>query len=170
VTRIRLLLATALLAALSPILGEAFMAAPASAAATQLPPWPREFQGRPLTRVPLADAERRFLSGFPGDVARFTDGERDVLLRWVTRPSRRLHPADDCYRAWGYTVALPPIRVDRDGVRWRCFSAGKNGTQREICEQVRDAEGAHWTDVSSWYWAATFDHTHGPWLVTTVSN
>jgi hypothetical protein len=120
--------------------------------------------------VPLADSERRFLAGFPGDVARFTDGERDLILRWVTQPTRRLHPADDCYRAWGYDVSPPTIRADRDGVRWRCFAARKNGRGRRVCEQVRDAEGAHWTDVSSWYWAATLDRTTGPWLVTTVSD
>jgi hypothetical protein len=167
--RVRLLLAAALLAALAPLLGGK-SAAPADQSAALLPPWPDEFQGRPLTRVPLTDVERRFLSGFPGDVARFTDGERDIILRWVTQPTRRLHPADDCYRAWGFSVGESKIRADRDGVRWRCFGAGKNGARREVCEQVRDAEGMHWSDVSSWYWAATLDRTTGPWLVTTVSN
>jgi len=170
VTRIRLLLAASLLAALIPFAVDVLGGAPRAAAAGALPPWPREFQGRPLTPVPLAESERRFLAGFPGGVARFTDGERDVLLRWVTQPTRRLHPADDCYRAWGFTVGPPVIRADRDGVRWRCFTARKDGAQREVCEQVRDAEGTHWTDMSSWYWAATLDRTAGPWLVTTLSD
>ena len=169
-TRVGRLLSAALVAAMTPFLAGAFVTPPPDLPAMKLPEWPREFQGRPLTRVPLADAERRFLSGFPGDVARFTDGERDFILRWVTQPTRRLHPADDCYRAWGFAVGPSKIRADGDGVRWRCFVAGKNGKQREVCEQVRDTEGAHWTDVSSWYWAAAFDRTTGPWLVTTVSN
>jgi len=167
--RVRWLLAAALLAALMPLTGIGIGATTRDHATAPLPPWPREFQGRALTRVALAESERRFLAGFPGDVARFTDGERDFILRWVTQPTRRLHPADDCYRAWGYAVSPPTIRADRDGVRWRCFTADKDGRQRRVCEQVRDAEGAHWSDVSSWYWAATFDRTPGPWLVTTVS-
>jgi len=169
VKRVGLLLAAALLAAMTPLSGGT-PPPPTNRDATTLPPWPREFQGRPLTRVPLTEAEHRFLSGFPGDVARFTDGERDIILRWVTQPTRRLHPADDCYRAWGFSVSESKIHADRDGVRWRCFGAGKNGARREVCEQVRDAEGAHWSDISSWYWAATLDRTTGPWLVTTVSN
>lgn len=165
-TALKLLIAAACLAALTPLAGHAPRAAPAGT----LPPWPRELAGRALTRVPLADSERRFLAGFPGDVARFTDGERDIILRWVTQPTRRLHPADDCYRAWGYDVGVAAIHADRDGVRWRCFRASKDGRERRVCEQVRDAEGSHWTDVSSWYWAATLDRSTGPWLVTTVSN
>jgi hypothetical protein len=167
VIRLRLLLLSALLAALTPLLG----GAPAiESPQTVLPPWPTHFQGQPLTPVPLSPDERRFLAGFPGDVARFTDGERDVILRWVTRPTRRLHPADDCYRAWGYDVTAPRIRADRDGVRWRCFEARKDGRVRDVCEQVRDEEGAHWSDVSSWYWAASLDRTKAPWLVTTITD
>jgi hypothetical protein len=170
VNRVRILLAAALLAALMPLTGLGFGATHGAREAGAIPPWPREFQGRALTRVPLAESERRFLADFPGDIARFTDGERDLILRWVTGPTRRLHPADDCYRAWGYEVGAPTIRADRDGVRWRCFIALKDGRERRVCEQVRDAEGAHWSDVSSWYWAATLDRTAGPWLVTTVSD
>jgi hypothetical protein len=170
VNALRLLVAAACLAAVTPFAGKLPGSAARERAAVPLPPWPREIQGRALTRVPLADSERRFLAGFPGDVARFSDGERDVILRWVTQPTRRLHPADDCYRAWGYAVGVPTIHADRDGVRWRCFAVRKDGRSRLVCEQVRDTEGAHWTDVSSWYWAATFDRTRGPWLVTTVSD
>jgi hypothetical protein len=169
VNGVRLLVCAALLAALTPFAGGSSGVAGDVIPAT-LPPWPHELQGRALTRVPLAESERRFLAGFPGDVARFTDGERDVILRWVTQATRRLHPADDCYRAWGYAVSTPTIRADRDGVRWRCFTARKDGRERRVCEHVRDTEGAHWSDVSSWYWAATLDRSPGPWLVTTVSN
>src|SRR3954471_9584540 len=101
VKRVGLLLAAALLASLTPLLARSVRPNSALEAVTS-PPWPAEFQGRLLTRVPLADAERRFLGDFPGAVARFTDGQRDLLLRWVTQPTRRLHAADDCYRAWGF--------------------------------------------------------------------
>jgi hypothetical protein len=169
VNGVRLVLCAAVVAAIAPFAGGSADDTPRGAAAA-LPPWPLEFQGRALTRVPLAASERRFLAGFPGDVARFSDGERDIILRGVTQPTRRLHPADDCYRAWGHEVGAPTIRADRDGVRWRCFTARKDGREHRVCEHVRDAEGAQWSDVSSWYWAATLDRTAGPWLVTTVSD
>jgi hypothetical protein len=164
----RALLLSALLAALVPLLAN-----PAAGVRTvATPPWPHEFQGRPLTPLELSADERRLLADFPGAVARFTDGERELVMRWVTRATRQLHPAEDCYRAWGYTTTPARIRADRDGVRWRCFDArkGELGSTREICEEIRDPEGGHWTDVSAWYWAATLRRTAGPWLATTVAS
>jgi hypothetical protein len=100
-----------------------------------------------------------------------TDGERDFVMRWVTQPTRRLHPAEDCYRAWDYATSTPRIRADRNGARWRCFDERHDGGDtNEICEQLRDTEGAHWTDVSAWYRAATLHRTAGPWLVITVAS
>jgi len=131
--------------------------------------WPSHFQGRMLSELPLSARERTFLSGFPGAVARFTDGERDIVMRWVTQPTRRLHPAEDCYRGLGYIVSSPRIVVDHDGGRWRCFAATREGAAHEVCEQVQDLEGRRWTDVSAWYWAAVLERSRGPWLVTTAA-
>lgn len=131
--------------------------------------WPHEFRGRPLMRVEFNDDARRFLANFPGSVARFTDGEYDIIMRWVHEPTRRLHPAEDCYRGWGYEVAQSRIHNDGDGTRWRCFKAKLGAQEREVCEQMRDLEGQHFTDVSAWYWSATLHETDGPWLVTTIS-
>ena len=131
--------------------------------------WPHEFRGRPLIEIPMNEDERRFLADFPGAVARFSDGENDILMRWVHLPTRRLHPAEDCYRGWGYEVSQSRIHNDRDGTQWRCFTARIGGKEREVCEQLRDLEGTHFTDVSSWFWSATLHETTGPWLVTTVS-
>jgi hypothetical protein len=139
------------------------------AATTALPPWPHEFEGRPLIPVPLPVEERRLLGDFPGSVARFTDGERDILLRWVNQPTRRLHPAEDCYRGWGFDVGAANVHADRDGNRWRCFEAVRDGVKRRVCEQIRDTEGVQFTDVSSWYWDATLQRSQGPWLVVTVA-
>ena len=135
----------------------------------QVREWPHEFRGHPLIRVPLNHDEQQFLDDFPGAVARFSDGEHDILMRWVDQPTRRLHPAEDCYRGWGYEVSESKIRRDGDGTPWRCFSARTGARERSVCEQLRDLEGAHFTDVSSWYWAATLGRTTGPWLVTTIS-
>jgi len=163
--RIPWLIACMLLAALAPLLAPRGEASAPSA----VPAWPHEYAGRPLRPVPLSEDESRFLTGFPGAAARFDDGERDILMRWVWQPTRRLHPAEDCYRGWGFEVAQSRIRGDRDGNRWRCFIAKREGTSREVCEQIRDDDGGQFTDVSSWYWAATLQRTTGPWLVTTVA-
>jgi hypothetical protein len=131
--------------------------------------WPHEFEGRPLTRVPLSREESRFLGDFPGAVARFTDGQRDILMRRVTRPTRKLHPAEDCYRGWGFEVGAARIHPDRDGGLWRCFTAHRAGAAREVCEQIRDDEGRSFIDVSSWYWSASLERSPAPWLVVTVA-
>jgi hypothetical protein len=131
--------------------------------------WPHEFRGRPLIELPLDGNEQRFQKDFPGAVARFTDGEHDIIMRWVDQPTRRLHPAEDCYRGWGYEVSESKIRGDSDGTQWRCFTARNRAGGRTVCEQLRDQDGGHFTDVSSWYWSATLRRTTGPWLVTTIS-
>jgi len=122
-----------------------------------------------LSALPLSARESAFLAGFPGAVARFTDGERDIVMRWVTQPTRRLHPAEDCYRGLGYTVDTSRIVADADRARWRCFKASRKQDAREVCEQLQDQEGGRWTDVSAWYWAALLQQSNGPWLVTTAS-
>ena len=133
------------------------------------PRWPTHFQGRMLTERALTGRERAFLESFPGAVARFSDGERDIVMRWVTQPTRRLHPAEDCYRGLGYAVSTPRIVVDHDGGRWRCFAATREDAAHEVCEQLQDLEGRRWTDVSAWYWDAVLERSRGPWLVTTAS-
>ena len=138
-----------------------------------VPAWPHEFDGKPLVSVNLGEDERRLLGSFPGAVARFSDGERELLMRWVTQPTRRLHPAEDCYRGWGFEVSQSRVRADRDGSRWRCFTATRvhsaENQAREVCEQIRDREGGFFTDVSSWYWAATMGRSVGPWLSVSVA-
>lgn len=134
-----------------------------------VPAWPTHFQGRALQKLPLNERERAFLAGFPGSVARFTDGDRDIVMRWVTQPTRRLHPAEDCYRGLGYEIAQSRIVNDRDRSRWRCFTANRGDDRREVCEQLQDRETGRWTDVSAWYWAAALKRSEGPWLVTTVA-
>jgi hypothetical protein len=162
---IHVLLAACACAAFAPLLARE----QTLAADEAVPAWPAHFQGRSLHELPLENREREFLSGFPGDVGRFTDGERDIVMRWVTRPTRRLHPAEDCYKGLGFDTS--PSRIVRDvhGTQWRCFAATRDGQSREVCEQLRDREGRRWTDVSAWYWAAVLRRTQGPWLVTTVA-
>lgn len=161
------LVAACVCAALAPALSR--KASDPRAALDVQPRWPTHFHGRMLTELPLSARETAFLEGFPGAVARFTDGERDIVMRWVTQPTRRLHPAEDCYRGLGYVVSAPRVVTDNDGARWRCFAATRKDAAHEICEQLQDLEGQRWTDVSAWYWAAMLQRSRGPWLVTTAS-
>lgn len=131
------------------------------------PEWPTRWQGRELTRLPLSPAETRWLRDFPGSVARFTDGGREVLIRRVERPTRMLHPVADCFRGLGYGVARPEIR-EAGGERWSCFVARKDGLGREVCERIHDGRGGAWTDASAWYWSALWRRDPGPWWAWTV--
>ncbi|HTN49498.1 MAG TPA: hypothetical protein VMK32_08720 [Burkholderiaceae bacterium] len=128
--------------------------------------WPTHFRDQPLTPLPLSELELRFAQRFPGAIARFTDGERIVILRQVDRPTRQLHPASDCFAALGYRVDRARPSVDADGMTWSCFLAERDGRRVRICERIHDRQGRAWTDVSSWFWSAQYGG--GPWLALTV--
>jgi exosortase/archaeosortase family protein len=140
------------------------------------PGWPETFEGRPLRPLPLAEGERRFLGDFPGRAAKFTDGGREILLRWVAEPSRRLHPSADCLRGAGAEVRPLPAWRDRQGRLWGCQEMVRDGRRLRVRERIAaglpgaDGEsGAAWTDVSSWYWSALLGRTRGPWWAVTVA-
>jgi hypothetical protein len=128
--------------------------------------WPTHFRDQPLTQLPLSELEQRFARRFPGAVARFTDGERVLILRYVERPTRQLHPATDCFKALGYSIEHPRPMADARGDRWSCFAASNDGERLRVCERIRDSEGREWTDTSAWFWAAQYGG--GPWWATTV--
>ena len=133
------------------------------------PAWPLVFQGRPLERVALSALDRRFAAQLPGHVARFTDGERHLIVRAIGEPTRLLHPAADCFKGLGYRVERPRVMTDADATAWGCFAAERDGRSLNVCERISDREGASWTDVSAWYWAALLGRTRGPWLAVTVA-
>lgn len=146
---------------------------PAPVAATPLRPaieWPRALDGQPLRPLALSAVEQDFADRFPGRIARFTDGRDVIVLREVTAPTRRLHPAADCYRGIGYTVGPPSLEYEtRGGVARlaRCFIAAKGGQRLRVCEHIVDARGRVFTDASAWYWAAITGHSTGPWKAIT---
>ena len=124
----------------------------------------------------MAEAERRFLGDFPGRAAKFTDGEREILLRWVAEPSRRLHPSADCLRGAGAEVRPLPAWRDRQGRLWGCQEMVRDGRRFRVRERITagppgagDDSGAAWTDVSAWYWAALLGRTKGPWWAVTIA-
>lgn len=130
--------------------------------------WPTHHEGRPLKRLPLTHREERFSLGFPGRIAKFTDGSRTVIVRWVTKETRKLHPASDCFKGIGYAVQPLPIHIDAQGTRWGCFKGTRDANNILVFERIFEDTGAGWTDVSAWYWAAILRQTRGPWWAVTV--
>jgi hypothetical protein len=88
--------------------------------------------------------------------------ETQVLMRFVRNVTRRLHPAEDCFRGAGYKITPTPLRADQNGRRWSGFIGEKSGRTVAVRQCVisvpngdlRAAEtsGVSWPDVSSWYW------------------
>jgi hypothetical protein len=138
------------------------------ASADGFPGWPARFEGAPITPLALSPVEERFQQNFPGRVGRFTDGRRELILRWVAEGSRKLHPASDCFKANGYALVALPIAV-KDGERWSGFTAARGKQQYEVRERIVDAAGGQWSDVSAWYWAVQLGQTKGPWWAVTVA-
>jgi hypothetical protein len=150
-------------------------------AALVFPGWPTHFAGRALHQLPLSAREQRFDTGFPGYVARFTDGRREIIIRWVTRETRKLHPSTHCLQGAGYTIQPLPLWTDQAGSHWGCVLAQRGAETLRVCERITpqleantgEAQSAParagWTDVSSWYWAALLGKTSGPWWAITVA-
>jgi hypothetical protein len=88
-----ILLPVTLAAALVPL----WHPTPAVRPADHFPGWPASFEGYALRELPLSARERKFMEGFPGRTGRFTDGNREFVIRWVTHETRLLHPAADCF-------------------------------------------------------------------------
>jgi len=132
-------------------------------------PFPDHYQGQKLKPLAMTERERQFYRSFPGKMSKMTDGKRHITYKWIERPTRKLHPAADCYRGMGYSIHPEPIRIDDDGQRWGAFMAVKGHQQLRVKEKISDPSNRSWTDVSSWYWSAFLGRSRGPWLVITVS-
>lgn len=131
--------------------------------------FPAVFEGFNLRELPLSERESYFLEDFPGNIGRFSDGRREIIIRYVREATRKLHPANDCFRAVGYAIKPLPLKIDDEGKRWSCFSAAKADEKLRVCERIYNAAGNEWTDVSSWYWAALND-PQGEWWAITVAD
>jgi hypothetical protein len=138
------------------------------AAKMPFPGWPLYFEGKVLKKLQLSESEKYFNNGFPGHIAKFTDGKKILVIRWVTRETRKLHPAMDCFKGVGYDVRILPLWVDRDGQFWSRFDAMRNGENALVYERIFDSRGQSWIDVSAWYWTALLGKTVAPWWAITV--
>src|SRR5262249_45143223 len=135
---------------------------------SDFPGWPAQFEGRGLTQLPLSSREGRFAADFPGRIARFSDGRREIVIRWVERETRALHPASDCFKGSGYSIKPLPVRVDPAGHHWGCFEARRGDESLRVYERIYDAKDKEsWSDVSSWYWQAITGKNGGGWWAVT---
>lgn len=153
-------LLAALAAAVVPLIGGSN---DAKATDSGFPGWPTQYEGRPLIAMPLTPRENSFVRDFPGRVGRFSDGRREIIIRFVDAPTRRLHSAADCFRGIGYRITPMPVRKDASGAAMSCFRAGHGGDAIAVCEMIRDERGSIWPDVSAWYWSAMFGASRRPW-------
>jgi len=132
------------------------------------PGWPAEWEGRPLLALPLSETEAQWSRNFPGQVGKFSDGRRELLIRWVTRGTRQLHSSTDCFRGLGYSLTTEPAMVDLQGRRWSCFTAVLGDRRFLLRERIADEHGNQWTDVSAWFWSVVLGQSSGPWWAVAV--
>ncbi|WP_224242993.1 hypothetical protein [Hyalangium gracile] len=137
--------------------------------ATAFPGWPSTFEGRALMALPLTELEERFNAGFPGRIARFTDGQRVLVIRWVAVPTRQLHSTEDCFRGLGYSITPATLWRREDGQPWQRFIAARGDSRLVVREAITAEPGGRWTDVTEWYWSALFGQSQGPWWAITVA-
>jgi exosortase/archaeosortase family protein len=131
--------------------------------------WPDTYAGRPLVAETAPPEVAEFYRRFPGKVAHFRSGSTLYVFRFLTEPTRRLHPAQHCYRASGYDTGPEHSCFRQDGERYGCFTA-RRGTQKiAVSERIYDVNSGAWTDVSAWYWAAVLGRSQGPWWVVTIA-
>lgn len=148
----RIFLIVLALAAAAPLLPKPEL--PRLTTAAEFPGWPANYEGQPLERMTPGPQDEWFARDFPGKVARFSAGDRQIVVRWVNSPTRRLHPANHCFAGAGYSLEPLPMRRGADGGLMSCFVARKGEEALNVCEQLRGASGRSWPDVSAWYWHA----------------
>jgi hypothetical protein len=157
------------IAALMPFVSARFETPATGAASSTFPGWPSTFEGRTLTQLPLSEMEKKFATGFPGRIARFSDGEREIIIRWATEATRMMHPASDCFQGLGYSVKPLAAHRDEGGSLWASFAATKSSEQLVVFERINSDSGETWTDVSAWYWSALRHEGSGSWWAITVA-
>lgn len=138
---------------------------------TAFPGWPAQFEGKSLTPVPLSPRELRFYRDFTGRIAKFTDGKRQIVMRWSDTATHKFHLSERCYEAIGYKITATPLTLDSSGHRWRTFAATlpRNGAYVKVYELIYDSSGHEWTDEAAWRWACFWKHTRPPWWSITVA-
>jgi hypothetical protein len=115
-----------------------------------------------------SQGELRFEKEFPGRIGKFSDGQSEYAIRWVTEATRLLHPAAACLKGSGYEIKPQPLFIDGQGNRWGCNLAVRKDQTLKVYERIFDKDGKNWTDVSSWYWSALTGASGAWWAVTMI--
>lgn len=130
--------------------------------------WPKSLNGIQLKEVSIPEKQSRFISKFPGEIKFFKHRNKLIMLRLIIKPTRKVHPASDCYKGAGYSIKWQPIEINNSGERWGNFLANKDGVSISVKERIVDDKQNQWTDASSWYWAAVLGETKPPWWGITI--
>lgn len=162
--------ASCLLAAMTPLFGP-LIDNTTTMPARPFPGWQAigNLAGGELKPLPLTDQEQQFAKGFPGKLARFQSGNREIIARWVYQPTRRLHSEVVCFQGLGYqiTAQRPDLAGQYPG--WKSFLARRGEECLAVKFLIIDEHGNRWQEVSAWYWAATLGRSKGPWWAVTIA-
>ena len=121
--------------------------------------WPSQLDGRPLTRLADTPEETRFYAEQPTKHARFSDGQRVVLMRWADERIEGFHLAGPCFRAFGFQLQeLAPSSVES------CFRASRGDVTQRVCEHIRDGKGRTFGSMHAWHLAQLLGSTEPPYL------
>lgn len=129
--------------------------------------WEKTFEGKAIKELELSSREKLFLTDFPGHVSRFSDGNKEIIMRWLKSETRKLHPSSDCFKGIGYKITPKPVEIDKNNIKWSTFIATKDNVSLKVKERIFDKSN-NWTDTSSWYWSAILGKSNGPWTALTV--
>ena len=130
--------------------------------------WPTMLDGIALIRQPLSPMEQSFARSFPGEIAKFTWGESEVIMRKTHQATRMMHPSGDCLRAAGFETHSKPVFRDADGLLWGESLALRDGNRWLVHERYVSENGEASTDASAWYWQALMNPDDGPWTAMTI--
>jgi exosortase/archaeosortase family protein len=129
--------------------------------------WPDQLEGRHLAPRPLSKQETAFVQNFPGSIAKFSDGQGEVIFRKVYIPTRQLHPISECLRATGFKIGQESLVEDKSGARWNRVVATMDRRTLNVDEKITDTSGHSWPTIQAWYWAAILGQSKGPWFSIT---
>ena len=137
-------------------------------------PWPETILDSKITEVPLSHQDKIFLADFPGKVARFQSMNNEYILRYITRPSKKLHSSAVCLSSNAAEISYLPLWKDPQGRLWSQFDAKWRGRKLLVKEIILDKNDQSFSDASSWYWKAILNKSEGPWLsitqITTIQH
>ena len=135
---------------------------------SEFPGFPEQFQA--MRQLELSSDESRFAQDFPGKIGKFEQAGKQYVVRFITQPTRMLHPAADCFRASGFSIEPLARCIAPQADATACFVAESNDQRLLVSESISDTQGQQWSDVSAWCWATQTGATHGPWWsITTIS-